>query len=216
MSKHKFIPNICKTYPKITDDEHLSIQPSNSKLGKIANISLVPQRDCPNHKECFAKCYANKFYKMYPSTNLAWDKNSRIFRQDKLRAREDLINFLVNYKGDLFRIHVAGDFITNEQFWIWTMIASDFPNITFKAFTKNYELINRNKHFIPANLKIRFSVWSTMETLPTGMPLAFVQDGNETRQGNAFNCPAVKNHKIKCDTCRHCWDKDGDVIFDIH
>jgi len=133
-----------------------------------------------------------------------------------LRASEDLINFLVNYKGDLFRIHVAGDFITNEQFWIWTMIASDFPNITFKAFTKNYELINRNKHFIPANLKIRFSVWSTMETLPTGMPLAFVQDGNETRQGNAFNCPAVKNHKIKCDTCRHCWDKDGDVIFDIH
>lgn len=212
MSKHKFIPTFRKNYES-QEDEHLTIPLNNSKLGKIANISLVPMRDCVNFSECSERCYANKFYKMYPSVNKAWDKNSRIFHSDVYRALKDMRDFLKEYKQEYFRIHVAGDFINQTHYEFWNTLAREYPKIKFLAFTKNFSL---NYTKVSNNLKIIFSVWSTMKKLPTGQRLAFVNDGVETRHTKAFVCPSVKDHKITCEKCKYCWDKDGDVVFDLH
>jgi hypothetical protein len=189
------------------------ISAGNSKLGKIPNVSLTPIKSCPNGIPCAKDCYACKHaYNLYPSVRLLWDKNLYILRQGGV---DEFFNRLYSeFKPcKFFRIHVGGDFFSQEYLDGWKQFARKHPETIFLAFTKAHALNYSN---LPSNLKIVFSMWPGFGDTKKQRPRAWMRDSNNLDNRipmDAIECPG------SCDTCGMCWqlDKLGkDVVFDKH
>jgi hypothetical protein len=185
------------------------ISRGNDKLGAIPNISLSPGRSCGD-VPCKKDCYAMKFYGMYPTVKRAWSENYRIATSNRPRFFGTLDDFLRKYTPKFFRFHVAGDFI-DQNYLEWCEItASRHPETRFLAFTKKYGLDYSKR---PANMEIVFSAWPGLALPRKKMPVAFMQDGTETRVKNALDCPG------NCESCGMCFNlsKLGkNVVFNKH
>ena len=112
----------------LSADVQLAIAPGNSKLGAaIPNLSLIPIKDCGNCEECRADCYALKAWRQYKETRKAWGDNSKRFRADPMAACADISAWLQAKKKTvkLFRIHVAGDFLSQSHVNAWIGVATE-------------------------------------------------------------------------------------------
>jgi hypothetical protein len=194
----------------------LTISSGNSKLGKIPNFSLPPRKSCPNCKHCSGtynghkySCYADKAMRMFPSAKQAWEKNLRQCKRDLAGSRRQLETWLHKHKPKWFRIHVAGDFFSQEYLDMWLWIAKAFPNTKFLAFTKSFHLDFGSK---PRNLKIIYSIMPTTPKAdaPRGSR-AYAGPMPKTTQ-RVFLCPG------NCETCAVCWNLKSTehVHFDLH
>lgn len=188
----------------------IKISLKNSKLGKIANTSTIPIKDCINSEHCRRDCYAVKAWRQYPAVREAWSHNSHMWRDEPWNAFKTTHEWLAKHKPAYFRIHVAGDFLSQEHYGCWVSLANLHPDTKFLAFTKSTSL---DFSELPANLKVIASQWPGMPTWQNNLPRrAWVQDGSETRiPDNAFVCPG------KCDECLECWqDSTVDIVFEEH
>lgn len=177
---------------------NLSISRGNTKLGNIPNISLPPGLSCRKDAPCSKECYAMKAWRMHPPVRSAWSNNFNTWNEEPVKFEEYIIKYLDNRKPEMFRWHTAGDIPSQEYYSMMVRVADRFPDTKFLAFTKQYEL---DFSTIPSNLSIVFSAWPNFP-LPKkakDFPIAFMQDGTETRVDNAIEC-----HK-KCDECKVCW-----------
>jgi len=193
----------------------VSISNGNIKLGKIANVSLPPVITCNPQAPCHADCYANKAWRLYPTTRKAWNDNLIIFKKFRHFFFDDINEFLRKYKQRYFRWHVAGDIPNRTYFRGMVRLAKTNPNIRFLALTKRYNIINNYNHKIPDNLRIVFSSWPKLRfSNPNKFPVAWLQDGTEDRiPNNALECPG------NCETCGMCWslkDLKRDMVFNKH
>ena len=195
----------------------MKLSKGNSKIGRIANVSLTPIKACKGCAAvCGKDCYALKAYKQYPATKAAWDHNYEQATNKPDIFFAELYEELKKYKGTFFRWHVAGDILDQEYLWDMIKIADSFKHIKFLAFTKQYDVVNSIQPiFIPGNLKIVFSAWSGLPMdNPYNFPIAFMQDGSETRvNGNELECPG------HCESCGMCWNLDSlnrNVVFNKH
>ncbi|TFG95443.1 hypothetical protein E4H12_13240 [Candidatus Thorarchaeota archaeon] len=189
---------------------HIILSKGNIK-GKVVNVSLRPVEDCGNCEYCKDKCYAKKVYKLRPVVRYAWDNNSDAFNADPFGACESIIEQLYISKPiKLFRIHVSGDFLNQEHLDSWNIVADQFPQTKFLAFTKMFDL---DYSAIKKNIQIVYSMWPGMpdDNVPDG-PRAWVQDGTETRMpDNAIECDG------QCHQCAKCWNlRTRDIVFKIH
>ena len=194
------------------NDGLLTISIGNSKLGHTANIATRPGIDCVNCSECIKDCYAKKAYLQYPGVRDAWTRNGLAFRsEDHFPLYDALAGYLNKYQPRFFRIHVAGDFLSQFNVDLWAQLATDYPDTKFLAFTKAFDF---DYSQVPSNLQIVFSMWIGMEdTAPNG-PRAWLQDGTETRiPSNALECAG---HCEGCNMCWHLSEIDRDVYFIIH
>ena len=96
-------------------------------------------------------------------------------------------------------------------------VAEVFGETRFLAFTKHSDIVNRwlYSNELTDNLTIIFSGWSNFPiNNPHGLPIAYMQDGTETRlTGDELTCPG------NCETCGMCWQlpKIGkNVVFNKH
>ncbi|MBW2006403.1 MAG: hypothetical protein JRI72_17775 [Deltaproteobacteria bacterium] len=189
----------------------IKISNSNSKLGKIPNISLIPVKDCGNCESCRSDCYALKAWKQYPNVRKAWKINSKAFRSDCFDAIEPIIEFCLKKKPRFFRIHVAGDFLDQDHIESWVKAAILCPETKFLAFTKMHHL---NYADLPENMTVIMSQWPGMPVFGENGGRAWVQDGTETRiPEDAIECPG------KCDDCGMCWNLPSigkDIFFMAH
>ena len=54
----------------------IKISPDNTKMGKVASVSLPPRITCGKaSKHCGQDCYAHRYYRMYPPTEKAYNDN---------------------------------------------------------------------------------------------------------------------------------------------
>ena len=198
----------------------VSISGSNSKMGEVASVSLLPFITCPGRcsDTCGAKCYAAKLAVLRPSVLNAYARNTAMaiyapgefWRQVRAAAA----------KVPYFRFEVSGDFLNSRYFAEVVKTAQELPGTEFLAFTKRYEVVNAwiDEHgALPQNLHILFSGWSNLNPdNPHGLPETTVFEREEEIQaqwkmcgGNCFNC-----------ACRGvgCWQAiKGDVIaFKMH
>lgn len=193
----------------------IKISPGNIKIGNIPNTSVRPILDCRGATLCKKKCYAMKAWKQYKNVRDAWSHNSREWRCRPAAARRSVISWIKGRKSPVkyFRVHVAGDFISQKHLDEWKEIARACPETRFRAFTKRFDL---DFSQVPSNLLLWYSMWPGVEIpncLSQRIPKAWMQDGTETRvPKGAFECPG------KCGKCMVCW-KDGghmDVVFKEH
>ena len=188
------------------------ISSGNSKLGKIPNVSLTPIKSCPKGIPCAKDCYACKHaYSVYPSVKRLWDDNlqrAKIYGHTFFHALENEFK-----PTKFFRIHVGGDFFSQEYLDGWKQFARKHPQTIFLAFTKAHALNYSN---LPNNLKIVFSMWTNFGDTKKQRPRAWMRDHKNIDKRipkDVIECPG------SCDTCGMCWqlDKLGkDVVFDKH
>ena len=186
----------------------IKISKGNTKLGNIPNVSTIPVKDCGNCDACKTDCYALKSWRMYPSVRNAWKHNSNAFRNNLDESMQSIRKYLDKKKPDYFRIHQAGDFLSQKHLNAWIKLAREYPETKFLAYTKMHSLNFRSK---PDNFNILLSMFPGMAKPRKRLPIAWLQDGTETRiSNNDFVCPG------SCETCKHCYDNASDVVFFKH
>ena len=121
----------------------LHIQPNNMKLGKIWNISLPAVETCGGMSAACAgedgKCYVLKIYKRRPNV-LQAHRNTYVDILNSLEYGEELELPSKVKDGDVFRIHVAGDFFAPTYVYAWIKLITNNPNIQFFAYTRSWRM----------------------------------------------------------------------------
>ena len=189
------------------------ISKGNSKLGKdMPNISLPPIVSCKSGAPCAKHCYANKSYRLYPTVKNAWDHNWDLYNSDPDKYFSGIDSYLLNKQPMFFRWHVSGDIPNSYYLKMMVKLSKDYKGTRFLAFTKQYELFKGVK--IPKNLSIVFSAWPGYDMPKQNrFPVAYMQDGTETRVHNTIECPG------NCESCGMCWslkDIGKNVVFNKH
>ena len=195
----------------------IHIVEGNSKLGNTPNISTMPGLDCGKDVPCRKECYAAKFL-WRPSVKKAWSENSELQAKKPDNYFGQIALYLVRKNPQYFRIHVAGDFTSQDTLDEWSVIIRDNPDTKFLAFTKRFDL---DFSQTPLNLMVRASMWPGWNPpclknfLKGGWSFFWMQEkhGTETRipQRTTFKCPGA------CEKCRACWSKvPRDVVVMKH
>jgi hypothetical protein len=206
---------------EIAEDSGVLISKGNTKLNNVPNFSLLPGVTCPGMTEECAFCYAKKCMTYSTRANVRWSVNTHYARTDLGRVMDDLIAQVYLSKSPHFRIHVGGDFFSQDYFGVWTQVARRFPEKRFLAFTKSFGHINFEDR--PDNLLIIWSVTPSTEFLqvPTGPRAYLITDEVMTdypveeryRMHKAMRCTGT------CEFCGMCWFVDEnqcDVKFELH
>ena len=190
----------------------ITISPGNIKTGAIPSVSLN-KSTCRKDAPCFKACYMNKRLNQWKCVGESYGKNTSICLKKPEQYWDDLTTYLCKKEPAFFRFHIQGDIIDASYLNCMISIAKWFPSTKFLAFTKKYELCLAVKKY-PKNLSIVFSAWPGFP-LPkqSRFPIAYMQDGSETRVKNAIECPG------NCDTCGMCWSLKQikkNVVFKKH
>lgn len=189
----------------------IHISNGNKKLGSVANISLPPIATCRPGVPCSKECYALKSYRMYKNVRTAWNDNLKAYKKDSIVYFHQINDYISKKQPRFFRWHVAGDIQDQAYLNNMSLIAKSNPYTSFLAFTKMYNLAFNG---IPDNLQVIISAWPGL-SLPRDneLPIAFMQDGSETRVYNAIECPG------SCETCGMCFQLsklNKNVVFYKH
>lgn len=193
---------------------HVSVK--NIKMGRICSVSLVPVVSCPVGVPCSKECYAMKAYRLRPNVRLAWGENLEFAKNDPFGYFNKINEFLSNRKHPVkfFRWHVAGDILDQTYLDCMNDIAKKHPETNFLAFTKNHGLYfqDLNPNFV---IVLSFwPKWGDLAMVPANLPIAWMQDGTETRiPDGALECSGA------CDKCGMCWhlpELKRDVVFYKH
>lgn len=146
---------------------------NNKKLNKIAHAdekilawSLPPIKTCPCADKCKAGCYGLAGRLMSPSVRTHADYCLELSKSDKFVAIID--GELAKWsfvKKLIVRLHVTGDFYSQEYAIKWAVIAKHNPSVTFYAYTKSVSIIKSIADLIPSNLHIVYSYGGTEDVL---------------------------------------------------
>ena len=205
------------------------VSPGNDKLDsedgsvRLPNISLTPEATCPGATElCKRFCYAKQIVKYSPNALVRWTVNEHIVRHDLDGFYHDMWAYLRINPCQYFRLHVGGDFFSQEYLETWYRVAEDYPNTRFLAFTKSFHLDYSCK---PDNLMVMWSVFpdTDRETLPPG-PCAWtlleeagifyeILIKERPRMDAAIRCVGGC---ASCGICFHSDVNNVDVIFHAH
>ena len=199
----------------------VKISVGNSKMGKVASVSLPPIKTCGNCKECAKRCYAKQFYLQYPKVRAAYDNNYELVKEN-MDLYFQQIDGYINYKNvKLFRWHVSGDILDMNYLLKIIHLAETNPNCKFIIFTKMYELINtfikkyNSLMPIPNNIKIIFSAWPNVKMENRyKFPVAYMKD----QAGKAIIPKDAKECKGNCEKCLMCFNlkHEQSVYFHEH
>jgi hypothetical protein len=147
---------------------------------------------------------------MYEDTRKAWTANSIQFRIDPVDACEQVKRSLLQRQKmpSMFRIHVAGDFLNQKHVDAWSGLTCRLPNTKFLAYTKmdNLDFSQR-----PTNFEVIASQWPNAPLLVIkGVSRNAWIDHDPRRPNRIIKC-RYDIDKTTCDTCKFCWDQQGDV-----
>jgi len=193
----------------------VSISNSNSKMGAVASVSLLPFLTCPARcaDSCGSICYAAKLANLRPAVLKAYAKNTALamLRPDLFWAQVNAAVMAVRY----FRFHVSGDILNAAYLEKIIETARNNPHTEILMFTKRFEMVNAwidENGDLPENLHVLFSGWENMAPInPHSLPETNVfgsedeiRDNWKICGGNCFEC-----------ACRGvgCWQAvKGDTI----
>jgi hypothetical protein len=199
---------------KTIEDLKVTVSDGNKKLGKIPNVSMPPILACRHSAPCRhrTQCYAVKLL-AYPSVDKAWTENYKVASTDPVRYFATIREYLNRKVPRFFRWHVSGDILDQAYLDEMKLIAREYPQTKFLAFTKMFELVYGR---VPSNLQIVFSMWPGMK-VPANRRFkrAWLSDKRHDSRipSDAIECPG------ECSSCFMCWhlkELGRDVYFEKH
>jgi hypothetical protein len=154
------------------------------KLGrKVYTFSLPAGYTCPGAHKCLTKfdrttgkivdgsqqefrCFAASMEAVFTGFR---DNNSRNLELLKAASNResvrDLILASVPAKAQIVRIHVSGDFFSEEYLCAWIDVATARLDITFYCYTKSLRFLVNHLSEIPSNLSITASEGGKWDSL---------------------------------------------------
>ena len=192
----------------------LKISLGNSKLGNIPNLSLPPIISCRQGVPCHSDCYAQKFYRMWPSVKAAWDSNLRLYDEDPDRFFSDLIVWLTINKPPRFRLHVSGDFPDEMYFIRMCDVFEAQPQTQCLVFTKCYDYPLR---VAPPNMKVVLSLWPGLDTPEAAEEFPCAYLSHDHRVAELETVIKCKSGCVECGyACFNGLSPELPVVFDMH
>ena len=213
----KFSDKRKKYLPMVDESKPIAVSSSNAKTGNILSFSLPPKITCPNSSQCFKICYAVGMYgnEYRKNTPISWEKNLQIIENDPNRAIQELSSVIQSKLNGskrtgrqvLFRIHVSGDFYSQDYLQLWHDLAVKYPDVLFYTYTKMYYYFKN--YAMPANFKCLLSF---MDSIPlehaftisddVGLRIAYSTKIEKFRQLPAetrkqfFVCPEITTKQV--------------------
>ena len=171
----------------------------NSKLFKtIFCWSITPIVSCLNCEQCKKHCYARFPYAFYPATKKAWDRNFELAKSGEfVQLVIDQIKVARSCKT--VRIHVAGDFFSQEYINQWQEIASQFPGINFYSYSKVFNLFDFSKLVSLPNVNIINSI-----AFDGGINFGKRERVDFLKLNGYIECPAVEGDVACGKDCSLC------------
>ena len=148
--------------------KYVSISNGNTKMGKVASVSLLPVLTCPSrcYETCGDKCYARGLVLLRPTVARAYARNTAVARLAPEAFFKSVREAMKSAR--YFRFHVSGDVPNPEYLREVVRSCLDDPRCEVLMFTKRFELVNayiRDHGPLPENLHALFSGW--MNLFPT-------------------------------------------------
>ena len=143
----------------------VSISAGNTKMGKVASVSLLPVLTCPGRCKgtCGDKCYAKKLAILRPTVARAYARNTAIARFAP-HAFFKAVKMAMQ-KAEYFRFHVSGDILNPDYLRSVINACKTAPHCQVLMFTKRYEMVNAyidRSGPLPNNLHCLFSGWTNL------------------------------------------------------
>ena len=143
----------------------VSISSGNTKMGKVASVSLLPILTCPGRCDgtCGDKCYAKKLALLRPTVARAYARNTAVARFAPHAFFEAVA--VAMQKAEYFRFHVSGDLPSYDYLHRVIRACTSAPHCQVLMFTKRYELVNKyiwEYGDLPHNLHCLFSGWTNL------------------------------------------------------
>lgn len=177
---------------------------------------------------CKAACYVKKSYR-YKSVKYSHIRNTNAMIKDMGGAFSDLRLQIVNakVKPEMIRINQSGEMINKAFFAYWCGLASEFPDITFWAYSKAFDIVIPAllAGIVPDNLIVLISIWHEygikeyFKVCHLTNVKAFVYDDGFSYKDYGIviqtyclayaldsNGKMKLNHDITCQKCRKCFN----------
>lgn len=189
----------------------IHISESNSKLGKIPNMSFPPIKSCQPRLPCYDDCYADRPYQRWKNVEKAWDENFEIWRQSPAQFWSEVGEWFFDNKPSHFRFFVGGDMPDGSFLYQLQNCVDVNTDTQFMMFTKNFKAV-REIYRPQPNKQTILSMWPGLEA-PKDLPnfrRAWLED-DVRKPEEYFHCSG------KCDSCYSCWEyANHDVVLPRH
>lgn len=142
----------------------------NKKLAKsVAHFSLPSGWTCPGAKDCLTKVCPlkatlkqfGKGYRCYSASQEAYLPSVRKARWHnfdllKGKSHNQTVNLIEQSlpKVSVIRLHVAGDFFSQNYFDAWLEVAKNHPQILFYGYTKSLPFLLNRTNQMPLNFRL--------------------------------------------------------------
>lgn len=163
----------------------LTFGKGNAKLAEhIATFSLPSGWTCPCAKDCLSKadkntgritdgkhtqfrCFSASQETVFTAVRTArWGNLEMLKAAKSVEGMTDLLAKQLPTDGIKYvRIHVAGDFFSENYFKAWMNVAKLFPSIIFYGYTKRVGLLVKFKDQFPENFRFVASWGGTEDSL---------------------------------------------------
>lgn len=208
----------------------------SSRASKISNkknngFSLPPSKQfsCPGETTACAKCYAKKGNFVFANTKRLQQDNWEVVNtEENIPAK---LSNIMPKNSNIYRIHISGDFFSQEYVDMWADVIKAKPHTRFWAYTRSFHL-----NFTKLTRLPNFTLWASADEYNLKEAKQFVRrfrkSGTKLAYGpwdkekeipdNSFICPATSG-KIEasgaCEKCMLCVVKkrtNKNVVFIKH
>lgn len=174
----------------------------NQETGRGCGVGLfnIPiRKTCRPTPWCEKNCYGKKgnFIRFRKAIEIAAQKRYKLSLSDEFI--EVITEEILRRKFPWIRLHVIGDFYSEEYVRKWMKIAENCPRVVFRTTTKRRDLKDAilELHSLP-NFHIRESLDPSRTKPVMNLPVAVVNTLDIAR--DLFNC--IQD----CRKCKHtCW-----------
>ncbi len=190
------------------------ISEGNTKMGKISSFSLMPGQTCSAAacQTCYKEgCYARKTAEFRTACGATWQRNTDLCKTNLKLVESQLDGYLMWRNPKYFRVHVSGDFFSEEYAKMWARVARRYPETRFLAFTKQFGNVAGVR--FPKNFHIVLSEWDGI-TVPEELQRKFPKARVIIRRDKVpEGYTLCSGH---CDTCSACYETRENVVFYKH
>lgn len=161
---------------------------------KLYTFSKLSGHFCPYAKDCLSKaietpagmriedgphtefrCFSASQEVLFPAVYKQRKHNSELTKGKNVHELTALIQASLPADGNVFRIHIGGDFVTQNDFDAWLNTAISFPNKLFYAYTKSLPFWVKRLSDIPTNFVLTASYGGWKDDLISKHGLRFAK-----------------------------------------
>lgn len=163
----------------------LKFSSSNSKLAKLEKVtnkkvysfSLLSGKTCPGAKDCLAwvthkngkrkiidgkhqkfRCFSASQEALYTNVYASRKHNTDTLKACK--SKDEIVKLIEKSfpkQAEIVRVHVAGDYFSQDYLDAWLEVAKAHPKVLFYSYTKSLPFLTKRLNQIPKNFSFTTS-----------------------------------------------------------